>query len=674
MQRTLKCIALVSTILLSSIGFFGSTGFSPNPPNPAMGLAEADYYVIAGWQTVPMSWPGPTPPRQTNPGIIFSFLANQPWNPSYKSPYGYNMSSIEPDPGEDWVYRGCLGEGADPAYGDSNAYVKVTITNNLGHTITIEDLQAEVTDGTSMIHWYFPYASIWMGNMSLVAVDTLDPWDYTAPTPPAPYDEVNYNTGVVQVYRDYYGYARGYPDWYRYCTGIPGHPYPVTQYGPASLLMNDPGGDALTTGHVATKYGGSPITLAHGASLTEYFGITIFGVVNPGDLIDATITLRLKYNPPSDTMKLHALPEEMINLYDPLTTLWHELYPTFSNVYHLTSWHDDNQDAYLSPGDEIDIYNDITEETTWWYVQTVTTTLHLDNYTIPPPGSPPASGDIGPVEEMYVEAFEPPIHLDPWPFDLMLSTIWHEAWPTWCNLYHVTAFFDSNGNQIVDFCDWVQFNGVFWYHVTAVATDLELLPEIAGIDIVNAVTVVPGYKLLDTVEGHPEWPLPINVTVKNTGTLPLIGSVSGYYSPDNVTYLSMGSSQPINLQPCNGTMLEFIWNLKAALAGKHVYFMKFNVTASYSTGQKTITATDEFFMKFKVRVMGDVDGDNDCDVGDQRKMQLVMFLSVPPLPPNSQWLLYNSTPLFTDCDGDGDIDVGDQRKQQLHMFELWTDP
>ncbi len=62
-----------------------------------------------------------------------------------------------------------------------------------------------------------------------------------------------------------------------------------------------------------------------------------------------------------------------------------------------------------------------------------------------------------------------------------------------------------------------------------------------------------------------------------------------------------------------------------------------------------------------VTLPGDVDGDRDVDVGDQRKVQLAMF-SIPGDP--------NWDPKM-DIDSDLDVDVGDMRKQQLHMFESW---
>jgi hypothetical protein len=277
---------------------------------------------------------------------------------------------------------------------------------------------------------------------------------------------------------------------------------------------------------------------------------------------------------------------------------------------------------------------------------------------------------------MYIESVEIPY--DPPLTAALISSVWHEAFPTWCNYRHVIAVQDSNGNQILDFCDWIQLDNGLWYHVTAVATDLELYPEIADIYIPNAVSMAPGPLLggvlLDTMEVFNEWILPINVTVKNMGTLPLTGSVNGYYSLNNATYQSMGSSQAISLEPCNGTYLTFYWNLKTTGAGKSIYFMKFNVTGSYigPNQDKLIAAADEFLIKVKVRVLGDVEGDNDVDVGDQRKVQLAMFTSTAS--GRATYLSWNSFPNFTDMDGDGDVDVGDQRKQQLWMFLTWQDP
>jgi hypothetical protein len=107
----------------------------------------------------------------------------------------------------------------------------------------------------------------------------------------------------------------------------------------------------------------------------------------------------------------------------------------------------------------------------------------------------------------------------------------------------------------------------------------------------------------------------------------------------------------------------FYWNLKIAGAGEAVYFLKFNATATC----ENLTSTDEFFVKVKVRQLGDVDGDNDVDMGDGRKLLHAIFTSYwDPV-----YLQYNSFPVFTDMDGDGDVDVGDERRWDLNPFESW---
>jgi hypothetical protein len=150
----------------------------------------------------------------------------------------------------------------------------VDITNLLGYDITITNLTAEVTAGTPTKHFWFPYARAWFGNFTLLNVDTLDPWR----PGPAPFDECNYYTGEVTVVQD--------GDWVAMAVGTP---YPEPVDGPRSLVEPDWEGDAEATGHVA------PIKLKNGSTLTEYFGIVIFGDVDPGTQINGTITLSLTY-------------------------------------------------------------------------------------------------------------------------------------------------------------------------------------------------------------------------------------------------------------------------------------------------------------------------------------------------------------------------------------------
>lgn len=44
--------------------------------------------------------------------------------------------------------------------------------------------------------------------------------------------------------------------------------------------------------------------------------------------------------------------------YEPISTEWHELYPTFSQYYHINSWEDANEDGKLSTSDQIDLHLD----------------------------------------------------------------------------------------------------------------------------------------------------------------------------------------------------------------------------------------------------------------------------------------------------------------------------
>ncbi len=481
-DKKFKLLASCCMILLVAVGFFGSVIVVDAPePTPTVAVAEYDYYVVAAFNMTPTL----PPPAPQISNFTFTCTAN-----NNATSTGYNFGNLDCYGGREYLYDGCA-ETSSP-YND-NAYVTVNITNNFGYTITIEDLTAEVTDGTPTKPWLFGLGPDWgMGNMTVIAVDTLDPWDPGAATS---YDEVNYSSGAVTVHRDpsmivrdgSFGIVRGYPDWFRKATGEQGWPYPATQLGPGSLLENDLNGDAAATGHV------KPVALANGATFTEYFGITLFGQVDPGTQINATITLRLTYTPP-------------------------------------------------------------------------------------PEGA----------------------------------------------------------------------------------------PAVCDVDIANAITVAPSYRASDTIEVFEHWNLPINVTVNNVGTVPLNGTVNGYYSLDKATWLSMGASQPISLNPCNRTLLVFTWHLQAAGVGESIYFLKFNATAT----NETLTDNDEFSFNLKIRVLGDSDGDNDVDIADLRKIELSMFTSYPqPI-----YLQYNSFPVFTDLDGDGDVDVRDHVRWSLNVFKTWPGP
>jgi len=189
------------------------------------------------------------------------------------------------------------------------------------------------------------------------------------------------------------------------------------------------------------------------------------------------------HGPPLTPVHMHSMIGAMgidWNPYDPWLTPWHELYPDYCETWTFTSW-EDNGDEILSPSDQIDLTNDVTEEVRWYHVDRVTVTLLLMHEV---------TGELIYVEYKD-ERWNPP--LDPlYPvIPMPICTWWHEVWPVYHgvfgpgNPYHIGDWID-NGNGYLDFCDYIMFDpwpGEYW-HVEEYATDLILNEKVMNpIDI-----------------------------------------------------------------------------------------------------------------------------------------------------------------------------------------------
>ena len=170
-------------------------------------------------------------------------------------------------------------------------------------------------------------------------------------------------------------------------------------------------------------------------------------------------------------------PTSMSNLppFDPTAPIgskWHELYPTYSNEYDLTSWVD-NGDGYLSASDQIDMTQTVGTEIGWifWYhVDAVTTTIHFSYKDGPPPEGVPTGelGDAEPMEPLlFDEAMTSPI-----------GSTWHMIYPDYSKEFVITSWVD-NGDDVFSESDQFDFEffdevGTHWAHLDSVTTDLIL--------------------------------------------------------------------------------------------------------------------------------------------------------------------------------------------------------
>jgi hypothetical protein len=151
---------------------------------------------------------------------------------------------------------------------------------------------------------------------------------------------------------------------------------------------------------------------------------------------------------------------------DPIGIWWHELYPSYCNWHELTSWEEPLEDLYpgrLSPGDQIDMINETSGITKWYFVDRVTLTL---NVTII--GNPEQFYYFeykGPFEDMYDVKTAP------------VCTDWHMVYPDyWDGCFHLDDWID-NCNGVLDYCDEILLEGE-WCHVEGLAIDIILNEKI----------------------------------------------------------------------------------------------------------------------------------------------------------------------------------------------------
>jgi len=152
-------------------------------------------------------------------------------------------------------------------------------------------------------------------------------------------------------------------------------------------------------------------------------------------------------------------------IMDPIGIWWHELYPSYCNWHELRSWEEPMDDLYpgrLSPGDQIDMFNETSGITKWYFVDRVTLTLNVT--IIGEPYQFYYFEYKGPFEDMYDVKTNP------------VCTYWHMVWPEYWDSFHLEDWID-NCNGVLDYCDEILLEGV-WCHVEGLAIDIILNEKI----------------------------------------------------------------------------------------------------------------------------------------------------------------------------------------------------
>ncbi len=133
-----------------------------------------------------------------------------------------------------------------------------------------------------------------------------------------------------------------------------------------------------------------------------------------------------------------------------------------------------------------------------------------------------------------------------------------------------------------------------------------------------AITDVTPFK---TIVGQ-GYHLFINVTTKNYGSFPEIFNVTTYCNETNFI-----EKQTITLSSGNSSTITFTWSTTGFAKGHY------RISAYAEPVLDETAITDNTFLDgwVLVTIPGDVDGDRDVDVGDQRQVQLALF-TMPERP------------------------------------------
>ena len=205
--------------------------------------------------------------------------------------------------------------------------------------------------------------------------------------------------------------------------------------------------------------------------------ITIWVVqIHPVQGVD---TMYLDYHLDSSDPDVE-LPEDY-PIYNPVCTLWHEIYPEFCNWYHLADI-EDNGDGVLSYCDNINLVDIRTGECGWYHVEGVTTDM-----VVSPKPRPP----------------------DPIPNPV--CTLWHEIFPEFCKWHHLSDW-DDNNDGVLSPCDSIELTDqatqeADWYHVDEVTLTIwvtkwvgqPLVPQEPRI----ALEFEPGYDYMEEAMVQP---------------------------------------------------------------------------------------------------------------------------------------------------------------------------
>ena len=318
-------------------------------------------------------------------------------------------------------------------------------------------------------------------------------------------------------------------------------------------------------------------------------------------------------------LKTEELEEMFYFLQYPLYSLWHEVYPNYSNIYNLTMWDPmgmDNCNGVLDPCDYIMLLNMTSGEEELYHIVDMTydiilnkkitnpvsttwhelypeycNTYHIDSWKDNGDGLLSPSDQINmtlqpaglEIEEYHVENVTLTLNLSAlvipsdgmfllieaqvlfeelyWPKVYPEEFIWHEVWPNFCTNYSIIEW-EDNCNGVLDPCDNITLldmgeEEITFWHVEEVAIDMVVKKK-----LIHDVAVIAVSSLYPQVEqGQID---PINVTVENQGDYTENVTVYAFYNETPAA-----PNQTITLHPGQNITLTFNWNTTGVPLGNY---------------------------------------------------------------------------------------------------------
>jgi len=157
---------------------------------------------------------------------------------------------------------------------------------------------------------------------------------------------------------------------------------------------------------------------------------------------------------------------------------------------------------------------------------------------------------------------------------------------------------------------------------------------IHDVAVTNIMLSMLGY---ETHYVYRTWTINVNVKVLNNGTEPANITVSAYYNESG--WHEIGNQNVTNLASTAQTTVTLSWKLAGVKYCNHTI----KANASLIGFVDANPANNEGYSWVKVKMIGDVDGDGDCDVDD-------VFIYISP----SYGKIYPDPKYNVQCDFDGD--------------------